>query len=44
MDGLQDKVFRITVEGTPALIINNKIKSVGNIPPRYKIIEWLNEI
>jgi len=31
------------VMGTPALIINGKMKSVGQVPPRRKIIEWLRE-
>ena len=38
------EIGRYGVMGTPALIINEKIKSVGNIPPRYIIIEWLKEI
>jgi small redox-active disulfide protein 2 len=29
------------VMGVPALIINGQVKSVGNVPPRAKIIEWL---
>lgn len=31
------------VMGTPALIINGKVKCVGKIPQRFKIIEWLKE-
>ena len=31
------------VMGTPALIINGEVKSVGRVPPRNKIIEWLKE-
>ncbi len=31
------------VMGTPALIINGKVKSVGSVPPKAKIKEWLNE-
>ncbi len=31
------------VMGVPALIINGKVKSVGNVPPRAKIIEWMKE-
>ena len=38
------EIGKYGVMGTPALVINEKIKSVGTIPPRYKIIEWLNEI
>ncbi|MBW1800148.1 MAG: thioredoxin family protein [Deltaproteobacteria bacterium] len=29
------------VMGMPALIINGKVKSVGKVPPRSKLIEWL---
>lgn len=31
------------VMGTPALIINGKVKCVGRVPHRFKIIEWLKE-
>lgn len=31
------------VMGTPALIINGKVMSVGRVPPKAKIKEWLNE-
>ena len=31
------------VMGTPALIINGEVKSVGRVPPRNKIIEWLKK-
>jgi len=29
--------------GMPALIINGKVKSVGRVPPKNKLIEWLKE-
>jgi small redox-active disulfide protein 2 len=35
------EIGRYGVMGTPALIINGKIKCVGTVPPREKIIEWL---
>ena len=31
------------VMGMPALIINGKVKSVGRVPSRNKLIEWLKE-
>ncbi len=31
------------VMGTPALIINGEGKSVGRVPPKAKIKEWLSE-
>ncbi|RJR40643.1 MAG: thioredoxin family protein [Desulfobacteraceae bacterium] len=31
------------VMGVPALIINGQVKSVGNVPPRAKLVEWLKE-
>jgi len=31
------------VMGTPALIINGKVKSVGSVPPKNKLIEWLKQ-
>ena len=32
------------VLGTPALIINGKVKSVGKVPSVHEISKWLNEI
>ena len=29
--------------GTPALLINGRVKSVGKEPPKSKLIEWLKE-
>jgi small redox-active disulfide protein 2 len=37
------EIGRYGVMGTPALIINNVVKSVGKVPPRIKLIEWLKE-
>ena len=37
------KIASYGVLGTPALIINGKVKSVGNVPSRDKIAEWLRE-
>lgn len=37
------EIGKYGVLGTPALIINGKVKSVGKVPPRSKIIEWLKE-
>ncbi|MFH1481621.1 MAG: thioredoxin family protein [Pseudomonadota bacterium] len=37
------EIGRYGVMGTPALIINGKVKSVGKVPPRNKLMEWLKE-
>jgi protein-disulfide isomerase len=37
------EIGRYGVMGTPALIINGRVKCVGSVPPRDKIIEWLKE-
>ncbi len=31
------------VTGTPALIINGEFMSIGRVPPKAKIKEWLSE-
>jgi len=31
------------VMGTPALVINGRVKSVGKIPPRARLIQWIEE-
>jgi len=36
-------IGRYGVMGTPALIINGQVKSVGKVPPRSKIKAWLEE-
>jgi small redox-active disulfide protein 2 len=38
------EIGRYGVMGTPALIINGRVKCVGSVPPRDKIIEWLKEL
>jgi hypothetical protein len=35
------EIGKYGVMGTPALIINGKIKSVGKVPPKTKLMEWL---
>jgi thiol-disulfide isomerase/thioredoxin len=37
------EIGRYGVMGTPALIINGKVKSVGSVPPKNKLIEWLKK-
>jgi hypothetical protein len=37
------EIGRHGVTGVPALIINGEVKSVGSVPPRAKLIEWLKE-
>jgi len=35
------EIGRYGVMGTPALIINGEVKSVGKVPPKTKLREWL---
>ena len=37
------EIARFGVMGEPALIINNKIVSVGEVPPKSKIRKWIIE-
>jgi small redox-active disulfide protein 2 len=37
------EIGRYGMMGTPALLINDKVKSVGKVPPRNKLNEWLKE-
>ncbi len=37
------EIVRYGVMGMPVLVINSAVKAVGNMPPRSKIIQWLNE-
>ena len=37
------EIGKYGVMGMPALIINGKVKSVGRVPSRNKLIEWLKE-
>jgi len=37
------EIGKYGVMGMPALIINGKVKSVGRVPSKNKLIEWLKE-
>ncbi len=37
------EIGKYGVMGTPALLINGKVKSVGSVPPRNKLEKWLKE-
>jgi small redox-active disulfide protein 2 len=37
------EIGKFGVMGMPGLVINNKVVSVGNIPPKSKIKSWLTE-
>lgn len=37
------EIGKYGVMGTPALIINGKVKSVGKVPTKEKLKEWLSE-
>ncbi len=37
------EIGRYGVMGTPGLLINGKVKSVGKVPPKNKLKEWLRE-
>ena len=37
------EIGKYGVMGTPALIINGEVKSVGSVPARKKLLEWLEE-
>ncbi len=37
------EIGRYGVMGSPALIINGQVKSVGKVPPRARLIQWLEE-
>ena len=45
MEHIRDikEIGKFGVMGTPALIINGKVKSVGKVPPRASLIQWLKE-
>jgi small redox-active disulfide protein 2 len=38
------EIGKYGVMGTPALLINGDVKSVGSVPPKSKVIQWLNDI
>ena len=44
MDGGIKEVGNCGMMGTPALIINGKVKSVAAVPPRNKLIGWFKEV
>jgi hypothetical protein len=37
------EIARYKLLGSPALVINNKVVSVGEVPPKSKIREWIIE-
>jgi small redox-active disulfide protein 2 len=37
------EIGKYGVMGMPALLINGKVKSVGSIPTKNKLVEWLKE-
>jgi len=37
------EIGKYGIMGTPALLINGEVKSVGSVPSRTKLIEWLNQ-
>lgn len=37
------QIARYGVLGVPALVINERVRSVGSVPPKGKIREWLQE-
>jgi len=38
------EIGKYGVMGTPGLVINGKVKAVGQVPPKHKIVEWLKEV
>ncbi|KFO66530.1 hypothetical protein ER57_17000 [Smithella sp. SCADC] len=37
------EIAQYGVLGSPALVINNKVMSVGEVPPKSKIRQWIIE-
>ncbi len=37
------EIGKYGVMGTPALLINGKVKAVGRVPPRARLVQWLKE-
>ena len=37
------EIGKYGVMGTPALLINGQVKSVGRVPPKSRMTEWLRE-
>ena len=38
------EITKYGVMGTPGLVINGRVKAVGQVPPKSKIVEWLKEV
>jgi hypothetical protein len=38
------EIARYKLLGSPALVINNNVVSVGEVPPKSKIRQWIIEI
>ena len=38
------EIEKAGIIGTPALVINGEVKSIGRVPPRNKIREWLLKV
>jgi small redox-active disulfide protein 2 len=38
-----NEIGRYGVMGSPGLLINGKVKSVGKVPPGAKLVQWLEE-
>jgi hypothetical protein len=43
VDHIRDlkEIARMGIIGTPALLINGKVKCVGTVPPESQLIEWI---
>jgi small redox-active disulfide protein 2 len=39
-----DKIFEYPIAITPALVINEEVKTSGNLPRKAQIVEWLTAI
>ena len=37
------EIAKYGIMGTPALIMNGDVKSVGKVPPKAKLMEWLHQ-
>ncbi len=38
------KIAQYGVFGTPAVVVNGKVKSVGKIPKKEEVLAWLAEV
>jgi hypothetical protein len=45
LDHIRDlkEIAKMGIMGTPALLINGKIKCVGSVPPESQLIEWIKQ-